>query len=160
MARSRLGMLLGFVLIGAAVTALGLVQCSQIEGRPPVARLQVEPRYVPVNVESVVTLDGRRSCDEIDHPETCDKSEDGEGPPLTCPGGVSFRWELDYPFTPVGGDDALKLPRLEVRLTPDRPVTVTLTVTDCDRNSVTTSTQIGIELPYPAPDAGVPRDGG
>lgn len=148
-------------LAGAALLAVAAAGggCVEDNGRLPVARMSIEPRYVPVGQESVVLLDGRRSCDEIDHPETCDKSAAGEtGPPLTCPGGVSFRWSLDYPATPVGGEQAWMQPFLEVRLSPDRPVTVTLKVTDCDNNTVTTKNQIGIILPYPeaSPDAGAP----
>ena len=101
----------------------------------------------------MVTLDGRKSCDELDHPGSCDKSTDGPGPPLTCPGGVSFRWSLDAPFEPVDGEASLTQPRLDVRVTPERPITVTLQVTDCDRNSSTARTIIGIELPYPTGDA-------
>jgi hypothetical protein len=142
------------------VVLLGLfaVDCTETKGRPPVARMRIEPRYVPVGQATVVDLDGRRSCDEIDHPETCDKSVEGEtGPPLTCPGGVSFRWSLDAPFSAVGGDSALEQPYLQVTVTTERPVTVTLKVTDCDHNTVTAESQIGIILPYP--DAGVPDAG-
>ncbi|MDY0004882.1 MAG: hypothetical protein RBU30_26525 [Polyangia bacterium] len=128
----------------------GLGACVGDTGRQPVARMSISPRYVPAGVESVVLLDGRRSCDEIDFPETCDKTAEGEtGPRLTCPGGVSFRWSLDYPAEPVGGEQALTQPFLEVRLTPDRPVTVTLQVTDCDANTAITRSQIGIILPFP-----------
>ena len=127
-----------------------LLSCVGDTGRQPVARMSLSPRYVPAGVESVVLLDGRRSCDEIDYPETCDKTAEGlTGPRLTCPGGVSFRWWLDAPAVPVGGEVAYQQPSLEVRLTPDRPVTVTLQVTDCDANTVTTRSQIGIILPYP-----------
>ncbi|MFH2005362.1 MAG: hypothetical protein ABI333_02135 [bacterium] len=137
----------------SALLSLALLGgCVEDQGRPPVARLQVEPRYVPVGVESLILLDGRKSCDEIDHPESCDKSVDGPGPPLTCPGGVSFRWSLDVPFIPVGGDAALQASSLEVRVTPDRPITVTLQVTDCDQITVTTKTQVGIILDYPTED--------
>jgi hypothetical protein len=153
-ARLRAGRGVILALGVCAVTA-----CSQERGRPPVARMSVEPRYIPVNAESVVLLDGRRSCDEIDHPETCDKTAEGEtGPPSTCPGGVTFHWSLDTTATPVGGADAWNQPYLEVRVAPSRPITVTLKVTDCDQNTVTTKSQIGVTLPYPEtePDAGVP----
>lgn len=127
--------------------------CDKTVGRPPVARLAVEPRFVPVGVESVIDLDGRKSCDEIDHPETCDKTTDGPGPPSTCPGGVTFQWSLDQDYDAVGGEDAMTEPFVQVRLTPDRPVTVNLTVTDCDGNQVTSSTQVGIITEYPTGDA-------
>lgn len=126
-----------------------LAGCGQDKGRPPVARLAVEPRFVPVGVEAVIDLDGRKSCDEIEYPETCDKTADGAGPPSSCPGGVTFRWSLDQDFEPVGGPDALTQPFLQVRITPDRPITVTLQVTDCDGNMVRNSTQVGIITEYP-----------
>jgi hypothetical protein len=136
-----------------ACTGALLAGCVEDKGLPPVARLQVEPRFVPVGVESVIDLDGRKSCDEIDYPETCDKSNDGPGPPLTCPGGVTFRWSLDQDFVPMGGDDAMTQPFVQVRVTPDRPITVTLKVTDCDGNTVTNKTQVGIITEYPTSDA-------
>ena len=136
---------------------LGLGACIEDTGRTPVARLSITPRYVPVGEESVVFLDGRRSCDEIDHPESCDKTAEGnQGPLLTCPGGVSFRWSLDAPATPVGGEEAYKQPFLEVRVRPDRPITVTLKVTDCDNNTAVVKNQIGIILPYPSEPVGDP----
>lgn len=127
--------------------------CDKGVGRPPVARLVVEPRFVPVGVQSVIDLDGRKSCDEIDHPETCDKTADGPGPPSDCPGGVTFRWSLDQDYVPVGGEEAMTQPFVQVQLTPDRPVTVTLQVTDCDGNQVTNHTQVGIIMEYPTGDA-------
>jgi hypothetical protein len=145
--------------IGSRMLACALLLvapgCAQDDNRPPVARLSVSPRYVPVGQETVLTLDGRRSCDEIDYPESCDKTAEGSGPPLTCPGGLSYAWSMDVPFTPVDGA-SLTAPRLDVRVTLDRPATVKLTVTDCDQRAVTTQTQVGITLPYPDADAGVP----
>lgn len=125
----------------------------------PVARLSIEPRYVPAGQATEVLLDGRRSCDEIDHPETCDKSVEGTtGPPQSCPGGVTFHWDLDAPFDLIPGQGGTDSPSLRVRVTPDRPITVTLTVTDCEENHATAHSQIGITLPYPqpTPDAGAP----
>ena len=78
---------------GLAAVLLALLGCDTVKGRPPVARLQIEPRYVPQGQEAVITLDGHKSCDEIDFPEGCDKTEDGPGPLMTCPGGVSFSLE-------------------------------------------------------------------
>ena len=132
--------------VGAGAGGSG---CIKDTGRPPVARLQVEPRYVPPGVESTLILDGRKSCDEIDFPDTCDKTDEGDGPSLNCPGGLTFRWSLDVPFEPVDGEAALERPYLEVTVRPDRPLTVTLEVTDCDQNTVTTKTQVGITLDYP-----------
>lgn len=129
--------------------------CTPDDNRPPVARLSVSPRYVTAGQETVLTLDGRRSCDEIDYPESCDKTAEGSGPLSTCPGGLAYTWAMDVPFTPEGGA-SLTAPKLDVRVTLDRPATVTLTVTDCDGRAVTTSTQVGIILPYPGADAGVP----
>jgi len=125
----------------------------------PVARLSISPRYIPAGQTSEVLLDGRRSCDEIDHPETCDKSVEGNtGPPQSCPGGVTFHWDLDAPYDIVPGQGGTESSSLRVRVTPDRPITVTLAVTDCDENRSTAYGQIGITLPYPEPgaDAGAP----
>lgn len=147
----RWGLASGWLLFACAgALAAG---CVKDKGRPPVARLAVEPRFVPVGVESVIDLDGRKSCDEIEYPETCDKTTDGPGPPSTCPGGVTFRWSLDQDFVPVGSDDAMTQPFVQVRVTPDRPITVTLKVTDCDGNTVTNRTQVGIITEYPTGDA-------
>jgi len=145
--------------VGVLLCALGQTGCVEDRGRLPVARLSIEPRYVPVGQQADVLLDGRRSCDEIDAPETCDKTAEGvTGPPQDCPGGVTFRWSLDDDFERVPGEGALDAPYVMVRVTPDRPITVTLEVTDCDQNTVVTKGQIGIELPYPEDptDAGVP----
>jgi hypothetical protein len=144
----------GIVLVGIVLG--GLTACVEDRGRPPVARLAIEPRYVPVGETTEVLLDGRRSCDEIDHPETCDKTVEGTtGPPLSCPGGLTFNWSLDAPYERVPGEGAVDAPYMKVRVTTERPITVTLRVTDCDQNQVTTQTQIGIEMDYPQPDAGV-----
>ena len=134
----------------ALVIPLLGVSCVEDRGRLPVARLSIEPRYVPAGQESEILLDGRRSCDEIEAPDTCDKSADGlMGPPEECPGGVTFKWSLDHAFERVPGEGSLETAWVRVKLTPNRPVTVTLKVTDCDNNTVTAKTQIGIELPYP-----------
>ena len=139
-------------LVSVCAVAL-LAGCVKDKGRPPVARLSVEPRFVPVGVEAVINLDGRRSCDEIEYPETCDKTTDGSGPPSTCPGGVTFRWSLDQDYLPEGGPDAMTQPFLQVRVTPNRPITVTLEVTDCDGNMVKNTAQVGIITEYPTGDA-------
>ncbi len=136
-----------------AGACLVLAGCAKDEGRPPIARLSVEPRFVPAGVESIIDLDGRKSCDEIEYPETCDKTIDGSGPPSTCPGGVTFRWSLDQDYVPVGGEDAMIQPFVQVRVTPERPITVTLSVTDCDGNTVTNKSQVGIVVEYPTGDA-------
>jgi hypothetical protein len=140
------------VLLSALACGL-LMGCAKDKGRPPIARLSVEPRFVPAGVEAIIDLDGRRSCDEIEYPETCDKTLDGSGPPSSCPGGVTFRWSLDQDFVPVGGEDAMTQPFAQVRVIPDRPITVTLAVTDCDGNVVTNKTQVGIIIEYPTGDA-------
>ena len=53
----------------------------------------------------------------------------------------------------VDGEASLMQPRVDVRVTPDRPITVTLQVTDCDLNTSVAQTIIGIELPFPSQDA-------
>ena len=129
-----------------AATAL-LCGCPTEKGYPPVARMQIEPKYVPVSVDTNVLLDGKRSCDEVDHPEGCDKSADGSGPSTACPSGVTFRWTLDRSVQLVGGGP--DQPWMRIRVNTDRPINVTLKVTDCDGEKAEIRGQIGIILPSP-----------
>ncbi len=133
--------------VAMILPALFLFGCASEKGHSPIARLSIEPRYVPVNEETLVTLDGRRSCDEVDHPEGCDKSGDGSGPEETCPYGVTFQWELDQPVQIVEG--GLNEPLMRVKVTTDKPIKVILKVKDCDGEIAEVRGEIGIILPWP-----------
>ena len=158
--RERTGSLLVTLLFGSLLVVDGLVGCASEKGHPPVARLSIEPKYIPVNVETEITLDGRRSCDEVDHPEGCDKSGDGSGPTADCPQGVTFQWELDREVNIISGGP--KEPMMKVRVTSDRPVSVVLKVKDCAGDVAEIHGEIGVILPWPdastsptVPDAGL-----
>lgn len=121
--------------------------CASDAGHPPVARLSIEPRYVPVNVKTLVILDGRSSCDELDHPEGCDKTGDGSGPEKSCPGGVTFQWDINEPVEVVEGGPEESL--MKVNVTTDRPIRVILRVKDCDGNTAEVRGRIGVILSWP-----------
>ncbi|MCD6499153.1 MAG: hypothetical protein J7M25_12755 [Deltaproteobacteria bacterium] len=140
------------VLCGAAP-----LSCSQPKGHPPIARLTITPRYVPVGQPTDVLLDGSKSCDQVDNPQACSTYQDGGMPDMTCPHGVSFHWTISAPAQlKEGGVDQ---PRMRILLTTDRPVTVSLTITDCAGRTAEIDSQIGVILPWP--DGGASdRDGG
>jgi len=117
--------------------------CEGPEGHPPVARFAIQPEYVPAGQATEVVLDGRKSCDELDHPEGCSR-EAGE-PVQTCPGGVRFQWTLDHEALLVEG--SMTGPYLKISLTTTAPVTVTLEVTDCDGRTATARRTIGVVVP-------------
>jgi hypothetical protein len=127
--------------------ALLLAGCPTEKGHGPVARMSIEPKYVPANEPTEVLLDGRRSCDEVDHPEGCDKSADGSGPSQDCPGGVTFQWSFDTPVEIIGG--AVDEPVLRVQVETDRPIGVTLVVEDCSGNIGRMHGEIGVILEWP-----------
>jgi hypothetical protein len=137
----------------------GLGACATEQGHGPVARMSIEPKYVPANTPTEVSLDGRRSCDELDHPQGCDKSADGSGPTSACPGGVTFAWSVDGKVEIVSG--SLDGPSLKIRVSTDRPIGVTLKVVDCAGDSGEIHGQIGVILPWAdgattiAPDGGI-----
>jgi hypothetical protein len=136
-----------FLVPGALAALVFLSGCPTEKGYPPVARMKIEPRYVPVSVDTDVLLDGKRSCDEVDHPESCDKSADGSGPSQSCPAGVTFRWTLDRSVHLLAGGPDHSWMR--VRVNTDRPINVTLKVTDCDGEKAEVRGQIGVILPSP-----------
>ncbi len=140
-------MMVGSWFLPFAAVLVFLSGCSTETGHPPVARLSIEPRYIPVNVMTLVTLDGRSSCDELDHPEGCDKTGDGSGPEQDCPGGVSFQWTLDRPVELVEG--GWEEPLMKVRVITDRPIQVILKVRDCDGNTAEVRGRIGVILDWP-----------
>lgn len=125
--------------------------CTEPGGHPPVARLRIEPKYVPIGTSTEVMLDGSRSCDELDHPEGCDRGHDGGAPSASCPSKVTFRWELDQQVELVEG--GVEMPFMRVRVNIRKPINVTLHVRDCSGQKSRITGQIGIVLP--SPDAGI-----
>lgn len=111
-------------------------------GFPPVARLTVTPAYVQAGTDSEIVLDGRASCDQIDHPEACDDDPDGAGPPSGCPGGVRFSW--DIPFSHILRAATPNRAHMRILARLSRPTPVTMTVTDCDGRSHSVTRIIGI----------------
>jgi hypothetical protein len=114
----------------AVVASLAvLAACSAPEGRPPVARIELQPDRIGENdgFQTPVTLDGRASADPIDHPEGAD---------------LGYAWTIDGDearFEPGSHtDDAAPV----VRLRGDRPATITLTVTDDDGLSASTTAHL------------------
>jgi len=125
---------------------LGLGSCQEENGRAPVARFDLTPKYVPLHdgYTTVVALDGSKSKDEIDDPAG------------TLP--LSFHWDLDDPALQIV-DGSLAAAQLRVRLQGDRPTTVTLTVTDTTGRSGVRTGYVGVTVG--APDGGVaPADAG
>ncbi|MBU1238248.1 hypothetical protein KJ865_00950, partial [Myxococcota bacterium] len=112
----------------------------------PVARFSMDPLYVTTTQAVTVTFDGRKSCDALDNPELCDNTEDGDGCPSTCPGGIEYSWDIPGA---VGAITPLKsnfsMVTASVRIT--RPVSITLTVTDCDGLKATKSLTLGVSVP-------------
>ncbi len=119
--------------------------CSPPPGHAPVARLTIEPAYVPANEATEVLLDGRRSCDQFDAPDGCVAAD--ETPPLDCPNGLRYHWTVSRDLALLdGGPDQ---PWMRVSVTTDVPVSVTLTVTDCDGRTASITRQIGVILTWP-----------
>lgn len=131
---------------GLALACL-VAGCATKKGHEPVARMTIDPKYVAAGEPTEVLLDGRRSCDELDHPEGCDKSGDGSGPSDSCPQGVTFSWKLDTPVEVVGGGPTE--PTMRVRVVTDRPIGVTLEVEDCSGNVGKMHGEIGVILGWP-----------
>ena len=119
-----------------------MFSCNSSDGGwPPVARFTISPEYVSQGVETQVVLDARASCDQLDYPELCDKSENGDGCPDTCPGGISYSWNVSGSNIEVSNKYNSQI-RIKVNI--QRPLPITLTVTDCDGNSVSKTKWIGI----------------
>ncbi len=116
---------------------------DETPGWAPVARLTLAPLHVPVGVATTIVLDGRKSCDALDSPELCDTREDGPGCPDICPGGIRYSWHipgLQGSYTPLRANHSI----VEATVRINRPVTISLTVTDCDDLSSTKSVVLGV----------------
>ncbi|MBN2723043.1 MAG: hypothetical protein JXR95_03120 [Deltaproteobacteria bacterium] len=122
-----------------------LISCSidENEGWAPVARFTLTPDYVVSGESTEVVLDARRSCDALDNPELCDTSEDGEGTPSICPGGITYTWSIPGQQGGVlAGTDSGSYIRVSVKI--DRPVRIDLKVVDCDGMESTTYKWLGV----------------
>ena len=115
-----------------AITTLG--GCAVEDGRPPQARIDISPGAIPEddNFETAVTLDGSASADPIDDP---DGSE-----------ALDFAWEIIGVEVELEPGSKLTSEAPVIRLRGDRPATVTLTVTDPDGLSSTTSAAIQLTV--------------
>ncbi len=113
-------------------------------GFPPVARLSLNPGYLPAGQNAEIVLDGRASCDELDHPESCDRDPDGFGPTSTCPGGLQFSWDIPFAYSPVSATPNRSHLHIATRIS--TPQQITLTVTDCDGLSSSVTRWIGVTV--------------
>ncbi|MEK6608717.1 MAG: hypothetical protein AABZ30_13740 [Myxococcota bacterium] len=128
---------------GLLAAGLACASCGTAQGHPPVARIDVLPEYVPAgdDFHTTVVLDGTRSCDELDAPETCLRGDAG----TRVPEGLRFAWTVAADDARIDGEmtDA----RIDARVSGERPIEVTLTVTDGEDLSATAAATIGITLP-------------
>ncbi len=129
----------------AAILLFSTAACSPPPGQPPVARLSLDPPYVPEGQATEVLLDARRSCDQFDHPEGCVQAD--ETPPVGCPEGLSYHWSVSRDVALLEGGP--NQPWMRVSVQTDRPISVTVTVTDCDGRTASVTKQIGVILPWP-----------
>ena len=123
-------MRLGIVFAGSAL----LGACEIEEGRPPIARIELDPEAIPEHdgCETVVTLDGTMSADPVDDPEATE--------------ALRYHWEIlgdDFDFEPGSGEDD-SAPA--VRFRGDRPPSITLTVTDVDGLDSTVTTYLQLTV--------------
>jgi hypothetical protein len=120
------------LLAGLGITLTG---CAAEEGRPPIARIAIDPMAIPEHddFQTMVTLDGSDSADPIDDP-------DGAHP-------LDFRWEIigDEVRFETGSHEDDKMP--SVRFRGDRPATVNLTVTDVDGLSAGATAYVQLTVP-------------
>jgi hypothetical protein len=119
-----------FVLVTGAL----LAACQAVEGRPPIARIELTPEAIPEHdgFETLVTLDGTMSADPVDDPEGTER--------------LDFHWEIvgdDFELE-AGSDTDDSTP--EVRFRGDRPATITLTVTDADGLDSTVTTYLQLTV--------------
>lgn len=103
----------------AALFALAVSGCALDDGRPPLARISIDPPAIQENdgFQTLVTLDGTASADPLDDPE-------GDAP-------LTYSWEILDDEVRYE-DSRATSPRATVRMRGDRPATVVLTVRDRD----------------------------
>ncbi len=106
------------------LTFLGATGCTLGDGRPPLARIAIEPAAIVENdgFQTAVTLDGTASADPLDDPDGTQ--------------ALDFGWEvIDDEFRFEGSRATSPAPVILLR--GDRPATIVLTVTDEDGLSAT-----------------------
>ncbi|MGM0596484.1 MAG: hypothetical protein ACQES9_05530 [Myxococcota bacterium] len=142
-----------FSIFCTTIIFLSSCEVQEDDGWPPVARVFAEPAYVPKGQTSEITLDARKSCDALDYPSFCDASEDGDGCPSICPGGITYSWNIPGKTGNIRSlTNTYSLINVDVNI--DRPVEIILTVTDCDGKSASKSIWLGItESTNNSPDA-------
>ena len=117
-------------LVGVALAvAAGLAACAGADGRPPVARIELDPDQIGENdgFQTAVTLDGAASADPVDHPDGA---------------MLEYAWQiLDDEFRLEPGSRTYHEAPV-VRLRGDRPATIILTVTDEDGLTSTTTAHL------------------
>jgi len=133
-----------FSLLFSVVVFLTACDPGTEPGFAPIARLTVNPLYIPAGENAEVVLDARASCDELDHPEACESDPDGPGPDDACPGGVTFSWDIPFSHSTVASTPNRAQLRIATRLSTPQPVT--LTVTDCDGLSASVTRVVGVTV--------------
>jgi hypothetical protein len=109
------------------------------EGRPPIARIDLDPGAIPEDdaFRTPVTLDGRGSADPIDDPEGAQR--------------LLFHWELLGDEGRFEEGSRPSDPAPVVRFRGNRPPTIRLTVTDPDGLTGTTSAQLRLTVRQGSP---------
>ena len=113
-------------------------------GFPPIARLTLNPLVLPSGQNAEIVLDGRASCDELDHPEACDSSPEGQGPDSACPGGITFSWEIPFEYSTISATPNRAHLHIATRITSPQPVK--LTVTDCSGLTHSVTRWVGVTI--------------
>lgn len=108
--------------------------CQQELGRPPVPRFTVQPAWIAAgdDHETEVVLDATRSADELDDPSVA----------------LDVTWsfdDTDVRFVEGGAHDAVVV----LTASGERPVTISLTVTDPEGLSSSLSQRLGVVVPEP-----------
>ncbi len=118
---------------GVALLATAVVACAPVDGRPPLARIELSPEAIPENdgFQTAVVLDGTTSADPLDDPDGSTSLE--------------FLWEIagdEHRFDT--GDADSGMPTLSFR--GDRPATIILTVTDVDGLQATATAHLQLSV--------------
>jgi hypothetical protein len=115
---------------GAAILLVALAACTGEPSHPPVARIKLDPLYIPEHdaFVSLVTLSGKTSADPFDDPAGEKK--------------LTYHWDLPASTRVASG--SLDGPDLTIRLPGDRPAEITLTVTDATGDQGSSSVEVGL----------------
>ncbi len=108
--------------------------CDTPIGHPPIARIELTPSAIPAHDEfqTDVTLDGTRSADPIDDPTGAH--------PLT------YQWEIVDAESRWGTGSRDTSEMAVARFRGERPPTISLTVTDLDGNTSTTTKALDLTV--------------